>query len=66
MEPLTITALVLQTIVIVGAVFASFVRTRERIVVLETRTDQLEKTTDNLVGKVDGISRHVAKVEAST
>ena len=64
MEPITWAALATQTVVIVGAVFASFVRTRERIVILETRTNQLEKTTDNLVDKVDGISRAVARVEA--
>jgi len=63
MEPIAWLAIALQTFVILGAVFASFVRTRERIVVLETRTDQFEKTQDTLVDKVDGISRAVAKVE---
>jgi len=55
--------LVLQTIIIVVAVVASYGRIKERIVILETEHKHHQSTIEGLVIKVDGISRIVAKVE---
>ena len=55
--------IILQTLIIVVAVAASYSRIKERIVVLETRADYAKETIDGLVVKVDGISRYVAKVK---
>lgn len=55
--------LILQTAVIVFAIGAGYVRTRERIVILETRASHAEKSVDSLVDKVEGLSIHVAKME---
>lgn len=55
--------LVLQTLVIVFAIGASFVRTRERITALETTQGHQGDTLDRMVDKVDGLSRHVALLD---
>ncbi len=51
--------IVLQTLLIIAAVFASFVRLRERITALETTAKHLE----NDVKPIPGISRAIARLE---
>lgn len=62
--------LIVQTIVILLGIGASFVRSRERIAKIEERCSHIESNTNGLRGdhqrlsaKVDGISRHVANIE---
>ena len=52
-----------QTVILVIAIAASFFRTRERIVVLETNSKHTEYTLGRMVEKVDGLSRAVARQE---
>jgi len=56
--------IILQTIVIVVAIAAAFMRTRERLAIAETRLDHIEALATDTAQKVDGISRHVAALEA--
>ena len=55
--------LLVQTVIIVVAVAASYGRIKERIVVLETEHKHYQATMDRMVEKVEGISRYVAKME---
>ncbi len=52
-------SMVLQTLLIIGSVLASFVRLRERITALETDVKHLT----NDVKPIPGISRAVARLE---
>jgi len=53
-----------QSIVIVGAVVVSYVRTCVSIAKLQVQGDYCESGLDEIKTKVDGISRHVAALEA--
>lgn len=70
MDPYAITALVLQTVVILGAIFVAVLKINGRLVRVETRCDHIEHSQedakherDSLDSKVNGISRHVANIE---
>jgi hypothetical protein len=54
--------IILQTIVIVVAIAASFVRTRERITRVETKVEHLE----GQVAPIPGMSRAIARLEGQT
>jgi len=62
-ELLTFWPLLVQTIIIVVAVAASYSSIKERIVILETDRKHDRSVIDGLVLKVDGISTIVAKME---
>ena len=55
--------IMVQTVIIVVAVVASYGRIKERIIVLETEHKHYQNTMDRMVEKVEGISRYVAKME---
>lgn len=55
----------LQTILIVLAVLASYVRLRERITALEVTSGHQGESIDRMIGQVDGLSRHVAKLDGA-
>ena len=59
-----------QTIVLAILIGGAFMRTRERITKLETTCEHIQANTESLkqdhrdlVDKVDGISRHVERLE---
>ncbi len=63
--------LVAQSVVIVGAIVTVHVRTQVAIAALNVHVEHVQETTaelkedqKDLTHKVDGISRHVAKIEA--
>ena len=62
--------LIAETILVVGAVVVSHVRTQVRLAKLELQCEHINDNTeglkddhDRLAAKVDGISRHVAMLE---
>ena len=59
MSPEFWVAIIGQTIVIVAAIVASFLRTERRITTVETKVEHLERET----APIPGISRAVARLE---
>jgi len=57
--------LIAQSVVIVGAILIAYIRTAVAIAVLKSNTADLKKDHATLVGKVDGISRAVARLEGA-
>jgi len=57
--------LIAQSVVIVGAILLAYIRTAVAIAVLKSDTKQLKADHGTLVGKVDGISRAVARLEGA-
>lgn len=57
--------IVLQTALIMLAVFASFVRLRERITALETTSEHQGASIDRMTDQVHGLSKHVAKLDGA-
>lgn len=77
MDWIAIAGLLLQTVVIVGAIVSAFVKTKTRNVAtdaaikavnvrcshIEKNTEDLKEDHNGLSKKVDGISRHVSRIE---
>ena len=57
--------IILQTLVIVGAIVVAFMRFIARQAVTESRLGDLRDDHTKLSDKVDGISRAVARIEGS-
>ena len=57
--------IILQTVVIVGAIVVAFLRFIARQAVTESRLGDLRNDHGKLSEKVDGISRAVARIEGS-
>lgn len=53
-----------QTVLILLALFASFVNLRERITALETTSKHQGTSIDRMTDQVHGLSQHVAKLDA--
>ena len=62
--------LIAQSVIIIGAIVTTYVRTAVAIAELKIRAQQIELNTDalkadhtKLAGKVDGVSRAVSRME---
>ena len=55
--------LIAQSVIIIGAIVATYVRTSVSIAVLQSNTEDLKKDHSGLSAKVDGISRAVGRLE---
>lgn len=72
MSPELWVAIIAQTVIIIGALWAASVRTERRFTSLETRVQHLENIEnergddlDRLEAQVQGISRAVARLEGA-